>query len=153
MDASLVRLALLLGVLAVGAVVGLLLRRREGRVRAVAAGRAPGRLSAADLGAPLGARATLLQVSAPVCAPCRAARRVLGAVAEHTAGVGHVELDADEHLPLVRRLGVFTTPSLLVLDADGQVVARSSGVPTPAQVGAALVLAGVTDATDREGAR
>ena len=92
----------------------------------------------AQLGTPLGPAATLLQISSAVCAPCRAARRVLGEVAERTPGVRHVELDAEQNLELVRRLDVLRTPTVLVLDAGGRVVARSSGVPSPAQVNQAL---------------
>src|SRR4051812_8269882 len=60
----------------------------------------------ADLDHPLGERATLLQFSSAFCAPCRATRRVLGEVADLVPGVAHVELDAEHHLDLVRRLGI-----------------------------------------------
>ena len=50
----------------------------------------------------------------------------------------HVEVDAEEHLDLVRRLGVLRTPTTLVLDAAGREVTRASGAPRPAQVLAAL---------------
>jgi hypothetical protein len=65
---------------------------------------------------------------------------VLGEVAERTPGVRHVELDAEQHLDLVRRLDVLRTPTVLVLDGAGRVVARSSGVPSPVQVAQALDL-------------
>ena len=91
------------------------------------------RLTAADLGGPLGERATLVQFSSAFCAPCRATRRVLAEVAAMVEGVRHVEIDAEAHLELVRRLGVLKTPTVLVLDAGGSVVRRrraSRGAPT-----------------------
>ena len=87
---------------------------------------------------PLGERATLLQFSSAFCAPCRATRRVLGDVAEVVPGVAHVEVDAEHHLELVRRLGVLRTPTTLVLDADGREVTRASGALRKEQVIAAL---------------
>jgi thiol-disulfide isomerase/thioredoxin len=85
-----------------------------------------------------GERATLVQFSSAFCAPCRATRRVLTDVAAAVPGVVHVEVDAEEHLALVRALGVLRTPTTLVLDADGREVTRATGAPRPAQVLAAL---------------
>ena len=79
---------------------------------------------------PLGERATLLQFSSAFCAPCRATRRVLADVAGIVPGVAHVEIDAEHHLDLVRRLGITRTPTTLVLDASGREVSRASGAPT-----------------------
>lgn len=92
----------------------------------------------AGVGATPGERATLLQFSSAFCAPCRATRRVLAEVAGRVPGVGHVELDAELHLDLVRRLDVTATPTTLVLDAGGREVLRAAGQPTPAQVLQAL---------------
>ncbi len=96
------------------------------------------RLDAADLGAELGARATLVQFSSAFCAPCRATRRVLGDVAGLVPGVAHVEIDAEARLELVRALDVLKTPTVLVLDAGGRVVRRAVGQPRKADVIAAL---------------
>ena len=87
---------------------------------------------------PLGERATLLQFSSAFCAPCRVTRRVLADVAETVPGVVHVELDAEHHLDVVRRLGILRTPTTLVLDARGAEVARAAGAPTKQQVLGAL---------------
>ena len=85
-----------------------------------------------------GERATLLQFSSAFCAPCRATRRILTYVAGAVPGVSHVEVDAEGHLELVRRLGILRTPTTLVLDADGREVTRASGAPRTEQVLAAL---------------
>lgn len=76
-----------------------------------------GTLDAAQLGAELGDRATLVQFSTAFCQPCRATRRTLAEVAGMVEGVAHVEIDAEAHLTLVRSLGISRTPTVLVLDA------------------------------------
>lgn len=95
-------------------------------------------LGAAELGAALGERATLVQFSTAFCAPCRATRQVLGEVAGMVPGVTHVEIDAEARLELVRALDVLKTPTVLVLDARGHVVRRATGRPRKADVIAAL---------------
>jgi thiol-disulfide isomerase/thioredoxin len=77
----------------------------------------------------LGERATLVQFSTVFCAPCRAARHVLGNVADLVPGVAHVEIDAEANLPLARQLRIRRTPTVLVLDADGREVRRANGAP------------------------
>ena len=95
-------------------------------------------LHGADLEHELGARATLLQFSSAFCAPCRATRRVLTEVAEVVPGVEHIEVDAEHHLDLVRRLGVLRTPTTLILDAHGREVSRAAGAPKKDEVLATL---------------
>ncbi len=117
-------------------------RRQDGRIRGVdpaSVSKVPAQhVSATDLGRALGARATLLQFSTAFCQPCRATRRVLGGVVEQVDGVAHVEIDAESHLELVRRLDIRRTPTVLVLDDQGLVVRRASGQPRVADVVAAL---------------
>ncbi|TCN40887.1 thiol-disulfide isomerase/thioredoxin [Kribbella orskensis] len=96
------------------------------------------RLTAGDIGEELGERATLLQFSSAFCAPCRATRRTLAEVESMVEGVRHVELDAESHLDLVRRLDILRTPTVLVLDATGAIVTRASGQPRKPDVIAAL---------------
>lgn len=88
--------------------------------------------------AELGERATLLQFSSAFCAPCRATRRVLEDIATATPGVAHIEVDAEHHLDVVRRLGILRTPTTLVLSEQGVEVTRASGAPTKQQVLSAL---------------
>src|SRR4051794_16554846 len=91
-----------------------------------------------DLGQDLGERATLLQFSSAFCAPCRTTRRVLAEVAELVPGVAHIEVDAEQHLDLVRRLGILRTPTTLLLDGHGAEVSRASGALTKGAVLATL---------------
>ncbi|MGW3046218.1 thioredoxin family protein [Kitasatospora sp. NPDC001159] len=123
--------------LAVATTFGLLRARRDGRLRVLTEDEAI-RVSEADLGGPLGERATLVQFSTAFCQPCRATRRVLAEVAGMVAGVAHVEVDAEAQLELVRRLEILRTPTVLVLDAGGRVVRRAAGMPRKADVIAAL---------------
>jgi thiol-disulfide isomerase/thioredoxin len=117
--------------------VGLLLRTRSGRLRSVS-DEADLRPVLVALGHAPGERATLLQFSSAFCAPCRTTRRVLSQVSELVPGVAHVEVDAEQHLDVVRRLGIVRTPTTLVLDAAGREVRRASGAPTAAHVLQAL---------------
>ena len=128
---------ILVGVLVMATAVGLVHRSRNGRVREVVADDSLHGVLA-ELGAAPGERATLLQFSSAFCAPCRATRRVLGEVTDLVPGVAHVEVDAEQHLELVRRLDVRKTPTTLVLDAAGREVKRASGQPRKADVLAAL---------------
>jgi thioredoxin-like negative regulator of GroEL len=86
-------------------------------------------LSAADLGAPLGAQATLVQFSTEVCAYCGPTRELLTEVARERDGVAFVEIDAAARMDLTRRLHVLSTPTVLVLDAVGAIASRASGPP------------------------
>jgi thiol-disulfide isomerase/thioredoxin len=126
--------------LALAMTLGLVWRRRNGVLRAHRRreGADVERLSTAELGTELGEKATLVQFSSAFCAPCRATRRVLTEVVDMVDGVAHVEIDAEAHLDLVRRLNVLRTPTVFVLDAGGGIVRRASGLPRKADIIAAL---------------
>lgn len=126
------RVLLVLAVLALAAVAGLVWRARNGRFVA-ASGADEEALTAADLGAALGGRATFVQLSSETCAPCRSTAAVLGTLAGELPGVEHVELPAERRLDLVRRFAVLRTPTVLVLDDGGAVRGRFSGATTRAQ--------------------
>jgi len=98
-------------------------------------------VAAAIPDATLGDKATLVQFSSAFCAPCRATRRTLSEVAAVVPGVEHLEVDAEHHLELVRRLGILRTPTTLVLDAAGREVNRAAGAPRKEQVLSALASA------------
>ena len=105
------------------------------------AARRPGVLAGADIDHELGERATLLQFSSAFCAPCRATRRVLSDVAGVVPGVVHIEVDAEHHLELVRRVGILRTPTTLILDEHGHEVSRAAGAPRKEEVLASLARA------------
>jgi thioredoxin-like negative regulator of GroEL len=146
-------LIVLLVVLAAASVAGLVMRLRQGRFRAQSStsgvsrtqaadsGRpaaALGVVTAAELGAALGERATLVQFSTEFCAYCGPTRELLAEVAGARDGVAFVEVDAARRLDLTRRLNVRSTPTVLLLAADGSIAQRASGKPRKSDVLAAV---------------
>jgi thiol-disulfide isomerase/thioredoxin len=140
-------LIVLVVVLAAASIAGLALRKRQGKFKASPAVLAadpavvtadPAVLTAEELGAPLGARATLVQFSTEFCANCPPTRRMLGQVAREHDGVELVEVDAAARLDLARRLNVYATPTILVLGPDGAIASRASGQPRKSDVLAAV---------------
>ncbi|MEU4162195.1 thioredoxin family protein [Actinoplanes sp. NPDC026670] len=126
-------------VLVAGVAAGLWRRRTDGRLAVAPEASEDRRMK--DLLERLGVEpgsATLLQFSTAFCAPCRAVRRVSSEVAAMVPGVRHVEVDAESHLDEVRELGIWRTPTLLILDAEGREVRRATGVPTKPHLIAAL---------------
>jgi len=130
-------IALVIGValLAATVVAGLLLRRRDGRAVSVHGDR---HVDPADLMRPLGAQATLVQFSTEFCARCPQVRRMLGSVAAERTGVVHAEVDLTSRSDLAARYKVLSTPTTLVVDQDGRIRSRFTGVPTRADVLTAL---------------
>lgn len=124
--------------LVVATVMGLVLRRRNGRFQAPAAPE-PGPAKAPDpvlagLGVTPGPDVTLLQFSTVFCGPCRTTRALCAEVARTVPGVRHLEVDAESHLDAVRALDIWRTPTVLVLDRDATIVSRAVGAPTRAQL-------------------
>src|ERR1700709_2562026 len=124
--------AILIGLVAFATALGLVWKNRTGRLRTVAGGR----VQLPEV--PLAGRATLLQFSTEVCAPCVPTRRVLGQIAESTDGVRHVDLDLTHRPALAERFNVLQTPTTLILDRAGVIRARIGGAPRQADVRAAL---------------
>ena len=138
-------LIVLVVVLVAASAAGFGLRARQGRFRQgrpqVATNDS---LTAADLGAPLGERATLVQFSTEFCTFCGPTRELLAELASERDGVAFVEVDAADRMDLTRRLRVMSTPTVLVLGADGTIERRSSGQQRKSDLLAAVgaVLAG-----------
>lgn len=138
---GLVGLAVAIGVLLVATGFGMWWRRGNGRPTAApAAARSGAGPVLAELGVDLTSAdvaVTLLQFSSAFCAPCRATRVTCARVAADQPGVRHLEVDAEQQLAAVRALGIWRTPTVLVV-AGGQVTARIVGQPTRAQVDEAI---------------
>lgn len=142
------QIMILVAVLLVGAVIGILARRREGRVRNAPAAKATAPedtqrtalLAAAGVGA---AQPAVLHFSAEWCGPCAAVRRVVGGVvadlAETQAPPRDIEVDIDAEPALARELNVLSLPTTFVFDAEGRERFRISGVPKTADLRSALV--------------
>jgi hypothetical protein len=59
---------------------------------------------------------------------------ILAEVAAQSPGVRHIDVDAEHQLALVRKVGILSTPTTLVLDSKGYEVARAVGAPRRDQV-------------------
>lgn len=125
-------------VLVVG-VVGVLLRRRSGRLRTASTSRAGvdgWQLAGVHPGTD--DRVLLLQLSSPVCAPCRTTAGLLAGVASDDPGVRHVEVDVADRVDVARALNVLSTPTTVAFDRDGREILRVSGVPRADELRTAL---------------
>lgn len=133
----------LVGTLVVAGVVGLALRRRDGRVRmgptaAPSVSSVPPALPADVLALLAPAGVTLVQLSTTFCAPCRHTRVLLSDLAARTEGLHHVELDLTERPDLARELSVLRTPTTLAISGSGAELLRVGGVPKRDELLAAL---------------
>jgi thiol-disulfide isomerase/thioredoxin len=144
-----------LGVLALVTIFGLWFQRRDGLVEDAGAEEMkptdPVHMQEADqahhggelldvskFGVQLGDRATLVQFSSAFCQPCRATKTILADIANTIPGVRHVEIDAEQHLGVVREFGVRRTPTVFILDNAGRIQRRAVGQPRKADVVAAV---------------
>ena len=122
-------------VLALASAYGNWYQRTRGVVKAK---ERAGVITAQMIGGALGSRATLVQFSSAFCAPCRATRAQLENVVEDLDDVVYIDIDAEDHLELVRKLNILSTPTTLILDSKGQEVGRAVGAPKREQVLSAL---------------
>ncbi|MFZ3267082.1 MAG: thioredoxin family protein, partial [Mycobacterium sp.] len=117
----------LVAALGLAAVIGWLLTRRAGDIRATDS-KASGDVDTGDLG--LSRRGpTVVHFSASWCGPCTQVRRVVDQVCDDLPDVAHVEIDMDENPSAAGRLSVLSLPTTFIFDADGQQRYRAVGVP------------------------
>ncbi|WP_433801232.1 thioredoxin family protein [Actinomycetospora sp. CA-084318] len=134
---SVTGLVVLLAVLVVASVVGLVLRARSGRVRTTTGRVAPG-WDLAEVTPGPDDRVLLLQLSSPICTPCRQTALALTALSDDHAGLRHVEVDIAERPDVARTLDVMRTPTTVAFARDGRELLRVSGVPRRQELVAAL---------------
>ena len=123
--------------LALASIVGWLLNRRAGRVRATDSATA-GEVDTSDLGLSADGP-TILHFSAPWCSPCTQVRRVVTQVCSDLGDVAHVEIDMDANPAAARRLSVLSLPTTFIFDAGGRQRYRAAGVPKADDLRSALV--------------
>jgi thioredoxin-like negative regulator of GroEL len=122
--------------LVAAAILGWLLTRRSGAVRATDPAAAD-HVDTADLG--LSAQGpTVVHFSASWCGPCTQVRRVVNQVCDGLDQVAHVEIDMDANPSAARRLSVLSLPTTFIFDADGRQRYRTSGVPKAEDLRSAL---------------
>ena len=127
----------LVAALAAAAIIGWLMTRRSGAVRATDP-TASDDVDTTDLGlSPEGP--TVVHFSASWCGPCTQVRRVVNQVCDGLEQVAHVEIDIDANPGAARRLSVLSLPTTFIFDADGRQRYRTAGVPKPDDLRSALV--------------
>lgn len=117
-------------VLALSSVYGIWFRKTRGTVKA----HTNPAVTEAEIGESFGSRLTLLQFSSAFCTPCRATRALLSDITKGLHDVKHIDIDAESHLELVRKLDIRSTPTTLILDHRGVEVGRAVGAPKREQV-------------------
>jgi thiol-disulfide isomerase/thioredoxin len=128
----------LVATLVIATAAGLVMKARNGRVRAATATTLRAELPA-DIRAVLAPDGvTLVQLSTTFCAPCRHARVLLSDLASRTTGLHHAELDLTERPDLAKELSVLRTPTTLAIDGAGTELLRVGGVPRRDELLAAL---------------
>lgn len=125
---SLTGLVVVIAVLVVATAVGLVLRTRDGRVVATTGRSAPGWDLAGVTPGP-DDRVLLLQLSSPICTPCRQTAVALTDLSRENGGLRHVEVDIAERPEIARTLDVMRTPTTVAFARDGRELLRVSGVP------------------------
>ncbi|WP_240157529.1 thioredoxin family protein [Pseudonocardia broussonetiae] len=137
-------MTVLVAALVLATAVGLVLRRRDGRLRATAdrrgasGGGAAGGWALAGTAPADGDRVLLLQLSSPVCTPCRRTAELIDDLRARQPGVAHAEVDVAERPEVARALGVLRTPTVVAFDRSGAEFVRVSGLPRAAELEAAL---------------
>ena len=130
-------LVLLVGTLVLASIYGLWHRRTRGKFKGAKASlnqAAAPLVTPEEIDSTFGSKLTLLQFSSAFCTPCRATRALLTDITADLADVVHVDVDAESHLELVRRLDIRSTPTTVILNKDGHEVGRAVGAPKRQQV-------------------
>ncbi len=129
-------IAIVIGVIGLGAFVGRMLTLRQGMLRAA---EKAADVDTSDLNLGLSDTGpTLLHFSATWCGPCAAVRRVVDQVCAELPAVKHVEVDMDANPEAAKRLSVLSLPTTIIFDAGGHPRYRATGVPNVADLRSAL---------------
>jgi thiol-disulfide isomerase/thioredoxin len=137
------QITILVVVVLAATAVGLVLRQRNGKLRAGTD--EPAESARIDLLAAVGvtgAGPAVLHFSADWCGPCAAVRRVVAGVAGDLAEAPRppqdIEVDIDAEPALAKELNVLSLPTTFVFDIEGRERFRISGVPKSADLRTAL---------------
>lgn len=127
-------LTLVLLLLALGTVAGVVYRLLRGRGRELIRPEKIdlNRLPTEKNGVPtkqLGKQATLIQFSTEYCGQCPGVRRQLSQLEYRMGGISFLEVDITERMDIAAHFGISQTPTVLVLNANSELVYRVGGVP------------------------
>jgi len=126
------RLALVLGLLALGIIAGLIWRLRTGKAKSVKSGEL---INLAEIGAvkngipvtSFGKKVTFLQFSSEFCTACRQTARLYSELEKVHPEILHIEVDITNRVDLANKFNILQTPTTLVLDSRGRVTSRIGG--------------------------
>lgn len=91
--------------------------------------------------APAEQRPTVLFFSSAFCDPCATARNTLDQASKLVTRVNYAELDVARHSDEAERAGIVSTPTIVIVAANGDEVFRAQGAPTVNQMLVALAKA------------
>lgn len=133
------KLAAIVGLLALATVAGLIWRATTGRAKRIKSGL---QIDLKEIGAiknglpvtKFGEHTTFLQFSSETCATCKQTARLFDELEKTSNGVLHIEVDLTHRLDLADKFGILQTPTTLVLDSKGIVKSRIGGAPKPSTI-------------------
>lgn len=122
--------------IAIALLAGVLFKLFSGRGREISSAEAIDlfKLKAVKMGVPVkefGKKATLLQFSTEYCSICPSVSRLLSQLEYRNGGLLHLEVDITDRLDLAAHFQVSQTPTVFILDPQGQIKFRVSGAPKP----------------------
>lgn len=91
----------------------------------------------------LGKQATLIQFSTQYCGQCPGVRRQLAQLEHRHGGLSHLEVDITERLNVAARFSINQTPTVFLLNSEGELVYRVGGVPNLSKLNQELEKLGV----------
>ena len=126
------RIALVLGLLALGLAAGLIWQARTGLARKVSGGSVIDlrEIGAIKNGKPVtafGKKVTFLQFSSEFCTACRQTAKLYSELELVHPEILHIEVDITNRVDLAKKFNILQTPTTLVLDARGRVTSRIGG--------------------------
>ena len=126
------RLALVLGLVALASVAGLIWRARTGRAKRVRGGEQIilSEIAATKDGLPVtrfGQKVTFLQFSSEFCSACRQTAKLYSELEQVHPEILHIEVDITNRTDLANKFNILQTPTTLVLDSRGRVTSRIGG--------------------------
>lgn len=132
-------LLVVLGLLALGTVLGLVWKITTGRSKKVKDGLVIdlSEIKATKNGqavSKFGEFTTFLQFSSETCSTCKQTARLFEQLEASSHGVLHIEIDVTHRLDLADKFGILQTPTTLVLDSKGVVKSRITGAPKPSAI-------------------
>ncbi|MEN9714948.1 MAG: hypothetical protein RJA35_415 [Actinomycetota bacterium] len=128
------KLGLLIGLVALAAIVGVVWKLRTGTAKRVDDGEYVdlAEISAVKNGKPVNAlstKVTFLQFSTDFCTFCGPTAKMLEALERTDPSVTHLEVNVTDRLDLVKKYNILQTPTTLVLDQKGKIMSRIGGAP------------------------